>query len=285
VRPTPLISGLGRFGNSIIQLANAVGLALHIRAAQIVFFRSPILQSGGAGSPTGLSLRKHTLRPQIGLKAPTALWRSDFIEGWPNPVALDDTVMRTFRDDVLPSLDVPEIEDYQSGEVLTVHLRSGDVYSDNPHPGYGQPPLSFYQAILGLERWSEVRLVSEDQESPCWKALVETCATQGIPLRQMGQSLDEALIEVASSANLVASRGTFIPAILFLFPKARRVFFFGPDFEPLDTGHALELIECKDVGEQYTQSNLAGNWNNTAAQRELMLNYPSHFLKLSARPR
>jgi hypothetical protein len=200
-------------------------------------------------------------------------------------VAWDGPVIRTFRDDVLPSLGLPEIKEPQSGQVLTVHLRSGDVYSDNPHPGYGQPPLSFYLAILGLERWSEVRLVSEDQESPCWKALVETCATQRIPLRLLGQSIEEAVTEVASSSNLVASRGTFIPAILFLFPKARRVFFFGPDFEPLEEGHGLELVECKDVGKQYTQLNLSGNWNNTAAQRELMLNYPSHHLKLSARPR
>ena len=281
--PALLISGLGRFGNSIIQLANAADLALHVQATTVVFFRSQTLRSGSAVSQAGIGLRQHTLLPSTGFKAPTALWRSDFIEGWPNPVPLGDAVVRSFRDNVFPSLNIQAIESQHSGSVLTIHLRSGDVYGENPHPAYGQPPLSFYEAIIGQKNWSEVRLVSEDQESPCWGALVETCSRRGIPLRLLGESFEEALTELASASNLVASRGTFIPAILFLFPKKRRVYFFGRGFYLLNSGHNLELVECEDVGQQYTESNLSGDWKNTATQRDLMLTYPANLLTFCTR--
>ena len=283
--PTLLVSGLGRFGNSIIQLANAVRLAVHVQTPNIIFFPSAVVRLRNLGAPSRVGLRQHTVVPQANFAAPSALWRSDFIEGWPNSPLLEQAVVDTFRADIFPSLNVPPVTEGQAATVLTIHLRSGDVYGENPHPGYGQPPLSFYEAVIRHDSWSEIRLVSEDQESPLWEALLTACREREIPLRVLGRTLDEALTEVASSSNLVASRGTFVPALLFLFPKKRRVFYFGQDFELLNSGAEVELVQCEDIGEQFTQSNLARNWKNSARQRDLMLTYPANLLKISARPR
>jgi hypothetical protein len=285
LNPALVISGLGRFGNSILQIANAVELALHLKDASIVFFPSRIVRTDFTKSSSGLSLRRHQLRSLKGTEPPKALWRSDFIEGWPNPVRLSDECAAIMRADVLPSLSVPRVGRQRSRSALTIHLRSGDVYDENPHPAYGQPPLSFYEEVIKRQKWGEVRLVAEDQTSPCWDGIVQACAAGQVPVRLLGQSLAEALKEIGESTNLVASRGTFIPAILFLFPKTRRVYTFGRDFSVLDAGDGLEIVECDDVGQHYTQSNLSDNWSNSVSQRELMLTYPAGLLNFSTRTR
>ncbi|CAM9552717.1 unnamed protein product [Choristocarpus tenellus] len=43
---------------------------------------------------------------------------------------------------------------------LVIHIRSGDVYSEDPHPGYGQPPLEYYIDILGARDWSRVSILA-----------------------------------------------------------------------------------------------------------------------------
>ncbi|KAG5192816.1 hypothetical protein JKP88DRAFT_292458 [Tribonema minus] len=45
---------------------------------------------------------------------------------------------------------------------LVIHLRSGDIWdAPAPHPWYGQPPLSWYAAVLNHRDWDAVTIVTE----------------------------------------------------------------------------------------------------------------------------
>lgn len=50
----------------------------------------------------------------------------------------------------------------QTGEVLTVHIGGGDVFSRKPHPEYAPPPLACYTGIIEGGDWNSIRIVSED---------------------------------------------------------------------------------------------------------------------------
>lgn len=45
---------------------------------------------------------------------------------------------------------------------LVVQIRSGDIFRPNPHPGYWQPPLVYYEYILGLRPWRQVIFVTSE---------------------------------------------------------------------------------------------------------------------------
>ena len=55
---------------------------------------------------------------------------------------------------------------------LLIHIRSGDIFSRNPHPGFVPPNFSFYKNIITSRDWNNVYLLAEDTINPVINKLI-----------------------------------------------------------------------------------------------------------------
>jgi len=273
-----LVNGFGRFGNSIIQLLNARTLADRWNVPTVLFHRFDLIENRNIDLAPAIRLEKTSVagrkaRPPRLIWATYALRGASLIEDGCSPGS--DSVRAILSDAVAvaPSVALPT-ED----RVLTVHIRSGDIFGTDPHQGYGQPPLSFYQKVVLASDWDRVDIISEDMLNPCSTHLEVWCRDQGIPVSSNCLQLSETIARIAQAKNVVAGRGTFIPSIVFLFPRARAMYLFEPDLEPLLCDPQLKTHQVTDTQGEYLTKILKNNWTNSHEQRHLMLNYPAKFL-------
>lgn len=172
------------------------------------------------------------------------------------------------------ALNWPQSANHASKGGLTLHIRSGDVFSEHPHPGYGQPPLSFYTRVILHNKPKNVVVLSEDHLNPVVAELVSWCQVRGLLVTQISSGLASTVSELVAAEALAAGRGTFVPAALSLKPKERDIYLFEPGSEPLLCDQLNKIYEVRDADGHYAREILNHNWNNTPAQRELMVSYP-----------
>ena len=269
-----LISGLGRFGNGVQQFVHATSFSLETGANEILFFPNPSTAQGLTGAGDGLRFRA-LLRPLVPSKwTPRTIWRSDFFEPGERVHTFEGRASQTVRP-ALQSIYAALLGgETLETETLTIHLRSGDVFRDRPHPGYGQPPLAFYQRVIDSEDWQQVEIVSEDDSNPCHGPILDYLSGRGIPSHTSGASLSEATRSISQARNLVVSRGTFAPAVLFLSDARKRVFVFGREIDKIPSGPNHDYWYVSDRSGQYVEGLLSSNWQNSAIQRRMMVDYP-----------
>lgn len=49
---------------------------------------------------------------------------------------------------------------------IVIHIRSGDIFSSNPHPGYIPPPLSYYTKEIDKCKYKKIHIICEDTKNP-----------------------------------------------------------------------------------------------------------------------
>jgi hypothetical protein len=274
-----LISGLGRFGNSIQQLLNSTSLALFLEVDTIFFHPAPVLPVRGLRAGGPLRFTPSNLLPGWKRKTPASVWRSDFFDNRFRGIGFPPETISALRPSLAGAMSHLDVENQGRSSALTIHVRSGDIYGVNPHPNYGQPPVTFYRQVLQSREWDSVVIVAEDDLSPALHLIAQQCKTLNISVRVVGAELDEAMREIVAARNLVASRGTFVPALVFLFPKPRTIFHFGNDLDLLSPDENLTVVTYEDVGGLYRREILDGNWKNSPEQRALMVDYPARSVR------
>jgi hypothetical protein len=80
--------------------------------------------------------------------------------------------------------------------------------------------------------------------------------------------------ELIAAGAVAAGRGTFVPAALSLESKERDIYLFEPGSEPLLCDRLHTIYEIRDADGKYAREILDHNWNNTPAQKKLMVSYP-----------
>ena len=273
-----LISGLGRFGNGVQQLVHAGNLMQTLRTPRLLYFPNShmaatryTLEDGSSVEPVSRNLFAATSRPR-------RLWRSNFFESGSENHRFDEgasarmrPVLRKIYDHLISDTPGPP-------DTLTIHLRGGDIFGDNPHSSYGQPPLSFYEKVLDSRVWTRVVLVAEDSLNPCLEGIISYCTHRGIPTQITGQRLEDATITISKATNLVASRGTFVPAITYLSNVPRNVYQFHTAIDIIPSTVANHYLTIRDRDGHYQRAIMGREWRNTAEQRQLMMEYPRNSL-------
>ncbi len=168
---------------------------------------------------------------------------------------------------------------------LVIHIRSGDIFEGRGHPLYGQPPLAFYTLVLRKGPWRRVTLVSEDRSNPVVDRLLEFSGSGLPPVDYRQASLEEDLRFLLRARSLVSSLGTFIPAVLALSGHVRRVICFGGLWYANTLLDRLDVVVVQDRSGHYRRSVLSANWCNDESQLALMLDYPESALRLVQLPR
>jgi hypothetical protein len=271
-----LISGVGRFGNSIIQVLNALHIARCLDSQTVFFHRFDAVSNKDMALDAEISARKLSLSWQPRSRTPRIIWRT---YGMALGALLSDPCAADFesaRAALAGSLTVELKPPKNSPEenTLTIYLRSGDIYSPNPHVAYGQPPWAFYNAVLAHKPWGAVRLVCEDDVSPVHNLILDWCGSRGLRVIRTGASLADAIDEISQSRFLVSARGTFVPAILYLSKAPRDIYLFHDPPSQLLCADSTNIFTVMDHRGLYVDSLMSTNWTNSDDQRNLMVSYP-----------
>lgn len=278
-----LLAGVGRLGNSVVQIINTVNLAQALDARQAFYFRYDGIGNQDLELSSTLTLSK-TGPTGHGQRTPDVLWRTYAING-PSPAfSAFDELASNARSALAEAILGDSTQPKTNARALTIHLRSGDIFGNNPHPSYGQPPLAHYLAVLESDTWDEVILVAEDHTNPCYRGIVEWCTTHRVLCRDSGASVNESIKEISRASNLVVGTGTFAPSIVYLAQSPVRVFTFGEEVHPFLADPSTTVTRIRDTRGTYTHKILSDNWANTHEQRELMVNYPMSALTLEEIP-
>ena len=283
------IEGLGPLGNSLVQLSNAIELAEHLQVPKVLLIGNAVFPAGITRLSSGVSIE--VLEPQSALPEPAG-------------IAIRGNLFRpTEFGPVTHFSALPEFEAILSGEVgrrdlrdllqvtalasyrptmpdgsLTIHIRSGDIFRGMHAPGYGQPPLAYYEAIVDSGDWTAISVVFEDDSNPVVAPLIAHCQDRFNDVRLVSGSVLDDAGHVLCAKTVVASRGTFVPAIAGISPDIERVYTFAQPMRALG-GRPLEVVRVDDAAGLYVKEVCNYNWENSAGQRRLMVSYPKEALR------
>lgn len=252
----------GRFGNNTLQLAHAVYLAQELGIGTVehppheLFVGREIALARNSGNHPSLhgdffygqSVLPHA--PLMSVQRRKEIFQSVLLPRYRGDMALDTHLLEVLREEF----------------TLVIHIRSGDIFCEKPHPGYVQPPLWFYQTILAEQPWLNVFLVCEDTKNPVINRL---CAD--FPMIQLRSgTFAEDFAVLCHARNLVGSFSTFTHAAFCFNRDSRRYWLPGYLADGADFVEGfpeqVSVIECPD----YIR---VGEWVNSPEQRLAMLNY------------
>ncbi|MEO1002702.1 MAG: hypothetical protein AAFX65_06270 [Cyanobacteria bacterium J06638_7] len=269
-----------QFGNSVAQIGQAIAIcdSLGIRHLHLPGYW--YLSRGRSHCRSGLMVRN---RKRLNLRREELVLSGGFFHrlslapvyaGKPNLLR----IMHRHRD----LLALPKALPALAEDDLVVHLRSGDLFNNpHPHPGYGQPPLAYYLAILHSRPWRSVTLVFEDEGNPVIAALRAAVLHLDVPLRCASGSLSDDLAVLLSARTLVSGTGTFTSAVSALSRHLGTVYSFERRFDPWGSP-GLRTVALLDSRGSYVRRLMRRNWANTAGQRQLMLRYPQAAIVFAA---
>jgi hypothetical protein len=271
-----LIENVGRFGNSIAQVLNALEIARNLESKSVLFHRFDAIGNRAIDLGYKIILRKLPIARSRGRSHPHTIWRTSAIT--PRIVFCEpcDDWFEQPRLALRAATNVGGLigPDPIENLTLTIHVRGGDVFSDKPEELYGQPPWAFYQRILESKKWNLVILVTEDDENPVVLRIAEWCVLRGTQFKRTGDSFTSAIEAISQGTHLVGGAGTFLGAIVYLAGGRRVLYQFEADSSPLICHKQVSVQIVRDEAGEYVESIMRGNWKNTPVQRDLMVSYP-----------
>lgn len=274
--PAVLIDGLGRFGNSIAQVLNALEIARKLHSPAVLYHRFDAIRNETVDLGGNISLERVRPFPVARGRAPRIVWRTSAMTPailFCNPCDELFEKPRVALRDATRVQELSNTTDHADRE-LTIHVRGGDVFSHNPEEMYGQPPWAFYLRVLESQPWERVTLVSEDDRNPVVALIKKWCLQHEIPILNSGDSFSAAVQAISKGRNLVSATGTFLPAIAFLAGGERVLFQFHVEPSPFVCRKITSVKIVKDHTEHYVKAVMSHNWENSEIQKSLMVSYP-----------
>jgi hypothetical protein len=274
----------GRFGNMIRQVSLAIATAEKLGIREVIVKAMPDFPRGTWVLDNGVALTHDSLlRPRM-IARPRHVLGGDFFVKPRLPVDVQDVDFDVIASSLLeaggliPSAPLP-------AQTMVIHFRSGDAFAPVPHPGLGQPPLSFYRVAIDNCEPEHVILVFENYENPVIEGVVELLNFKGIGHSIQSGSFREDLEVLLGATTLVTAHGTLTEALLLLSPHVSKWISFSKDPQLYFRRRRIEsIVSVWDPAGDYSSEVLQGNWRNTESQRDLMVTFPPEKLALVERP-
>lgn len=276
-----VISHLGRFGNATREIVGAYAQAQSLSWGNLVMIGPSGFREGGPLAHPGIHDSGNGISVWIGATTFRKVPPLEMLVSWKRqsfPVApgSGDTAWGA-----APGfLGLEGNPGSLSEETLVIHLRGGDVFGGREAPEYGQPPLGFYVKVLTHRTWRQVVIVHEDHRNPVLQGLLDYCRSEGIPARPVSGTLQDDLAVLLSAEHLVASRGTFGPAVVGLSRCAKNIYYFEDKFAIYPPKTGLTLFRAEDTSGEYRDKILKSNWQHSPSQLALMLSYDSEKIRI-----
>ena len=153
---------------------------------------------------------------------------------------------------------------------VVIHIRSGDIFNNKPHPDYIVPPLSYYTNIIDdnlFHKNKNIIIIAENTKNPTVNKLLELYPK--IQYKQQQLSED---IKILLGANIVIeSFGTFTNQLLKLSYNIKHI--FSPSYQfnfikkYIPYNIDITIINLDNYRNQMYP------WKNTSQQNQLILNF------------
>lgn len=281
VRPSARISTLQvtewlRFGNSISQLINVLALAERYGVRRIrlpsrhLFYQSKgagdvMIQWGGERPVSGLSLSGYFLHTRALMPPLDAGTQRSIVDRRVRPLLTQDLLHSDPR---------------VGADDLVMHFRGGDVFdTEDIKPGYWQPPLAYYLAVFERDCPRRVWLVSEDRRNPTVAGIEEALRLRGVEvIVQSGTLLDDLRV-LLSARRLVASVGTFVPAVALLSSNLETFYQFSRQPHPVLALKGIRVACAYDAKGEF-MATVAARWGARSEQLAMMMSYPIDCIRI-----
>lgn len=237
-------SWFGRFGNNIIQLSNACGYALEnnylFESTDHIMIKPFIINGSNNGS----------------------IYKNLFFYGFDRYDSERHAIVQKY---IKPNLiEIPYFN--ISDNTLVIHIRSGDIFSNNPHNKYIQNPLNYFLSII--DNFQETIVLCEDDKNPVIDYLKKIKSVRV----EHNDFLTDMSILLSTKNLCLSGVGTFGPICAMLSNHIKNLFI--TNIVNIDN----QWIFNNNINVQYAYINLdryikPNSWKNTESQRLLMINY------------
>jgi hypothetical protein len=248
---------VGRFGNNILQIVRCIYYA-QLNNYELISFQNHDL------------LIKNEIKVQI--KSENNIENQNIIENDffnlsifnvkdPEPYIMKNIALKYIK----PLLKINFKEHIEENN-LYIHIRGGDIFLENPHPAYIQPPLNYYLKIINNNNYNKINIVHEDDLNPCINYL-----KKNNEYNFYSQTLEKDLELLLNAKNLIFGFGTFGFVVYLLNSNIKKIFFpkYVIDELPIGNwGNDIDLIIINIPN--YIR---VGEWKNTEEQIKLMIDY------------
>jgi len=247
-------SWLGRLGNNMLQLVRAIHYATlykhkYVKFQSHFFLKNVIIVINYSKddnktiiNDTFFSLKKYDITD------PEPILMKKYFQKYIKPIFKIQTENDNDVDD----------------KKIYIHFRGGDIFSNNPHNAYVQPPLSYYTSIIN--HYDSSKLVCEDKKNPCINELLKQ-----ENIEYTSNTLEKDLSILSNVSNLVIGFGTFGFLLYLMNPQLKNLYIPKYFLDELPNGswgnelklHIIELPNYIKVGD----------WKNSIEQRKFMIEY------------
>jgi hypothetical protein len=138
---------------------------------------------------------------------------------------------------------------------LIIHIRSGDIFSSHPHPGYVPPPLSYYIQEIDKYNYETIYIICEDTKNPVVNELLKLY-NNAVYEKNI---LEKDIRIILGATNILFSIGSFIPSLMML---SNNIKFIHTSFKSK---------YYNKIRQDYNK--IMKPWKNTIEQRNYILTY------------
>lgn len=262
------ISGFGRFGNSLRQILNALYIRERLEVKTLYIPKLWYIQNN-------LPFISIVDEEECSLEKNNDIFTHDFF----HISKLDLPFSRKFNYSEIykkhKDIFVFKKEcDYKIMDTdLVIHFRSGDIFENNIHKGYGQPPFAFYRKLIEEKSWNIVYCVFENMSNPVIGKVTDYLSTNKIEYRCICSDLEGDISFLVNAVNLVVSPGTFTWAISIISENIKNIYYFHSLSDYDIYPKHLTYIGLFDKSQLYINSIMNNNWINSPEQIQMMIEY------------
>lgn len=210
---------IGRLGNNIIQLSNAIEIA-EAHGATVVFpssgrfFQAFETKNSPAGSPHWRQIFVKQLDKKANCTAPPGKFYPYFDYGIGECFTTNERhrVMQTYLKPLLKqshAMTMDEDLTKVDPKELVIHLRCGDIFKPNIRHGQTQqPPCAAYDKVIHREGFSKVRvIVNKKSDNPCLRTLKERHPNVTVNVQSLSEVEDWTTLK--NARNIFVAYSTF----------------------------------------------------------------------------
>ena len=255
----------GRLGNNIIQLKNIIGIALYYNYNIILpyhkYFNKKYIIINKSISILNNKIQDSTdffTLNTIKIHNKDIDYHNIFNKETKKKIKKIITPL--FKYDSSELSELPE-------NILLIHIRGGDIFSNNPNPNYIVPPLSYYINIIekNKNRYRYIYLLSEDDKNPCIEALINLYSN----IRYKKRSFELDIKLILRAKNIIISYGTFVPSLLNLSDYIENVYY--PSYLVFNKFLIKDVKFHKVNLDDYRKK--INKWVNNTNQNDIIINY------------
>ena len=152
---------------------------------------------------------------------------------------------------------------------IVIHIRSGDIFSSNPHPNYVPPPLSYYTKQIDKYKYEKIHIICEDTINPVVNELLKLYKNAVYEKN----TLEKDIRIILGATHIIFSIGTFIPSLMLLSNNNKYIYgkHFNDELKVYFINDELKEYFINDELKEYYK--IMKPWKNTIEQRNYILTY------------